>query len=75
MTATNILNDTELWQRIGGDYINVDVALIPDFMTPRPEKNIYTLYFIAAKQDVAADRYIKSGDTYYQIQPEFLYAN
>lgn len=60
---------------IGGDYMNLDVALVPELLSPRPEKNIYTLYFIAAKQDVAADRYIKSGDIYYQIQPEFLYVD
>lgn len=67
--------ETKVKNNMGDDYLNIDNALIPDFMNPRPEKNIYTLYFSPLVQPYPGDNFIKLGDKYYHINPEILYAN
>ncbi|HMI03484.1 MAG TPA: hypothetical protein VK541_13425 [Pedobacter sp.] len=66
--------NTKLKNAAGEDYINVNSFLYPDEIQPRPEKNIYTIYFnpVVRSEDPI---FLKLNDIYYDIQPTVLFAD
>ncbi|MGM1430013.1 hypothetical protein ACS126_12205 [Sphingobacterium lactis] len=59
----------------GEDYWNQNVILYPGSMSPIPEKRVYTIYMRTYEQWGEFPSFIKSGDKYYEINPEILYAD
>ncbi|MCT1523857.1 hypothetical protein [Sphingobacterium hotanense] len=59
----------------GDDYWNQNLFLYPDMISPFPEKRVYTIYFKSSEQWGEYPAFIKSGDKYYDINPEILYAD
>jgi hypothetical protein len=60
---------------MGDVYMNIEEFLYPDDMNPKPEKNIYTLYFVPILSPTPSDMYVKHGGKYYNIRTNILYAN
>lgn len=59
----------------GEDYWSQSFFLYPDMISPYPEKRVYTIYLRSIEQWGEHPLFIKSGDKYYEISPEILYAN
>lgn len=59
----------------GDDYWSPNFFLYPDIISPFPEKRVYTIYLKTYETPVEYELYIKSGDSYYEIAPEILYAD
>ncbi|MGJ1312210.1 hypothetical protein ACS126_06080 [Sphingobacterium lactis] len=59
----------------GDDYWNQNLFIYPESMSPIPEKRVYTIYLRAIEQWGEFPAFIKSGDKYYDINPEILYAD
>lgn len=59
----------------GTDYWNDNIFIYPSSMSPIPEKRIYTIYLKTVEEWGEYISFIKSGDKYYRIDPEILYAN
>lgn len=57
------------------DYWNQNVFLYPDSMFPFPEKRVFTIYLRTYEQWGEYPAYIKSGDKFYEVSPEILYAD